>query len=94
MREAGLLPLEEAVRKMSSFPAERLSLDGRGVIEEGFIADIAILDPAAVEEHAEFGDPHHYSTGAHHVLVSGVFVLQDGEVTGARPGRALRLNIP
>ncbi len=91
VREAGLLSLEEAVRKMSSFPAERLSLDGRGVIEEGFIADIAVLDPAAVEEHAEFGNPHHYSSGTHHVLVSGVFVLQDGEVTGARPGRALRL---
>ena len=92
VREAGLLSFEEAIRKMASFPAERLGLDGRGVIEEGAIADIAVLDPAAVEEHGEFGDPHHYSTGVQHVLVSGVFVLQDGEVTGARPGKALRLN--
>lgn len=94
VREAGLLSFEEAVRKMSSFPARRLGLDGRGVIEEGAIADIAVLDPDAVEEHAEFGDPHHYSTGVQHVVVSGVFVLQDGEVTGARPGRALRLHRP
>ncbi|MXW39428.1 MAG: D-aminoacylase [Acidobacteria bacterium] len=94
VREAGLLSFEEAIRKMASFPAERLSLDGRGVIGEGAIADIAVLDPATVEEHGEFGDPHHYSTGVRHVLVSGVFVLQDGEVTGARPGKALRLNAP
>ena len=94
VREAGLLSLEEAVRKMSLSPAQRLSLEGRGVVEEGAIADLAVFDPAAVEEHADFGDPHHYSTGVQHVLVSGVFVLQDGEVTGARPGRALRLNTP
>lgn len=94
VREAGLLSFEEAIRKMASFPAERLGLDGRGVIGEGAVADIAVLDPAAVEEHGEFGDPHHYSTGVQLVLVSGVFVLQDGEVTGARPGKALRLNAP
>lgn len=91
VREAGLLSFEEAVRKMSAFPAERLGLEGRGVVEEGAVADLAVLDPASVEEHAEFGDPHHYSTGVRHVLVSGIFVLQDGEVTGARPGKALRL---
>ena len=94
VREAGLLSLEEAVRKMSLSPAQRLSLEGRGVVEEGAIADLVVFDPAAVEEHADFGDPHHYSTGVQHVLVSGIFVLQDGEVTGARPGRALRLNTP
>ena len=91
VREAGLLSVEDAVRKMSSLPAGRLGLDGRGVIEEGAVADIAVLDPDTVEEHAEFGDPHQYSTGVQHVLVSGTFVFQDGEVTGARPGRALRL---
>ena len=91
VREAGLLTLEEAVRKMTSLPAERLSLAGRGVLEEGAIADIAVFDPEAIEEHAEFGDPHHYASGVRQVLVNGVFVLRDGEVTGARPGRALRL---
>ena len=54
------------------------------------VADIAVLDPEAVEAPAGFGDPHRYATGVHHVLVSGVLVLEDGEVTGARPGRALR----
>ncbi len=91
VREAGLLTLEEAVRKMTSLPAERLGLAGRGVLEEGAIADIAVFDPEAIEEHAEFGDPHHYASGVRQVLVNGVFVLRDGEVTGARPGRALRL---
>ena len=54
------------------------------------IHDIAVLDPEAVEAPAGFGDPHRYATGVRHVLVSGVLVLEDGEVTGARPGRALR----
>ena len=90
VREAGLLSVEEAVRKMTSLPAGRLGLDDRGVIEEGAVADLAVLDLAAVEEHATFGDPHRYAGGAHHVLVSGVFALRDREMTGARPGKALR----
>ncbi len=92
VREAGLFSVGEAVRKMSAFPAARIGLTDRGRIEEGWVADIAIFDPQTVEEHAEFGDPHHYATGTHHVLVSGEFVLRDGVVTGARPGKALRLN--
>ncbi len=92
VREAGLLSFAEAVRKMTSLPAGRLGLTGRGVIEEGAVADIAVLDPASVEEHAAFGDPHHYASGVRHVLVSGEFVLRDGEVTGVRSGKALRLS--
>lgn len=92
VREAGLFGLSEAVRKMSAFPAERMGLRDRGRIAEGWIADLTVFDPEGVEEHAEFGDPHHYATGTHHVLVSGEFVLRDGEVTGSRPGKALRLN--
>lgn len=91
VREAGLLTLEEAVRKMSGFPAERLGLRDRGVIREGAVADLAVLDPDTVEEHAEFGDPHRYSTGVSHVMVAGDFVLRGGDPTGQRPGRALRL---
>ena len=90
VREAGLLSFAEAVRKMTSLPAGRLGMTDRGVLEEGTVADIAVLDPEAVEAPAGFGDPHRYATGVHHVLVSGVLVLEDGEVTGARPGRALR----
>ncbi len=92
VREAGLFSLSEAVRKMGAFPAERMGLEDRGRIAEDWVADLTVFDPEGVEEHAEFGDPHHYATGTHHVLVSGEFVLRDGEVTGARPGKALRLN--
>ena len=92
VREAGLLSLAEAVRKMTSLPAARLGMEDRGVLREGAVADIVVLDPDTVEEHAAFGDPHHYATGVRDVLVSGVPVLRDGEVTGARPGRALRLD--
>ncbi len=92
VREAGLFSVGEAVRKMSAFPAERIGLSDRGRLEAGRIADITVFDPDAVEEHAEFGDPHHYASGTRHVLVSGEFALRDGVVTGARPGRALRLN--
>lgn len=91
VREAGLLTFAEAVRKMSGFPAERLGLLDRGVIREGAVADLVVLDPDTVEEHAEFGDPHHYSTGVSHVMVAGDFVLRGGDPTGQRPGRALRL---
>ena len=90
VREAGLFSFAEAVRKMSSLPAGRLGMTDRGVLEPGAVADIAVLDPEAVESPAGFGDPHQYATGVRHVLVSGVPVLEDGEVTGARPGRALR----
>ena len=91
VREAGLLTFEEAVWKMSGFPAERLGLGDRGVIREGAVADLVVMDPDTVEEHAEFGDPHHYSTGVTHVMVAGDFVLRGGDPTGQRPGRALRL---
>lgn len=91
VREAGLLTFEEAVWKMSGFPAERLGLTDRGVIREGAVADLVVMDPDTVEEHAEFGDPHHYSTGVTHVMVAGDFVLRGGDPTGQRPGRALRL---
>ena len=91
VREAALLTFEEAVWKMSGFPAERLGLGDRGVIREGAVADLVVMDPDTVEEHAEFGDPHHYSTGVTHVMVAGDFVLRGGDPTGQRPGRALRL---
>ncbi len=89
-RDEGVLSLPEAIRKMSSFPADRLGLTDRGRLREGAVADIAVFAVDEIDDPAAFGDPHHYATGARHVLVDGVFVLLDGEVTGARPGHALR----
>ncbi len=89
-RDEGVLSLPEAIRKMSSLPADRLGLADRGRLREGGVADIAVFAVDEIDDPAAFGDPHHYAKGARHVLVGGVFVLLDGEVTGARPGRPLR----
>ena len=89
-RDGGVLELEEAVRKMTSLPAARLGLDGRGVLQEGALADVVVFDPDAITDHATFASPHQYATGVRHVFVAGEAVLLDGDVTGARPGRALR----
>ena len=83
------ISLSEAIRRLSRLPAETLGLEGRGRIEGGFWADIAIFDPDEIADRAEFADPHRYAVGMKHVLVNGVPVLTDGEHTGARPGRAL-----
>ena len=89
-RDEGVLSIAEAVRKMTSLPASRMGLSDRGVLRQGAMADIVVLDLDDVRDSARFGDPHHYATGARHVIVNGVAVLLDGEMTGARPGRALR----
>ncbi len=89
-RDLGIVSVAEAIRKMTSLPADRMGITDRGVIEKGAFADIAVLDLDAVNDTARFGDPHHYATGARHVFVNGVAVLLDGEMTGTRPGRALR----
>lgn len=90
VRERGVLTLEEAVRKMTSLPADRLGLADRGRIEEGYVADIVIFDPATIEDRATFEEPHQYPVGIPFVLVAGVAVVDTGEFTEARPGRALR----
>jgi len=89
-RDEGLLTLEEAVRKLAALPAENLKLDRRGRLQEGWYADVVVFDPATVQDHATFEEPHQYSTGMVHVLVNGVPVLRDGEHTGATPGRVVR----
>ncbi len=89
-RDEGLLTLQQAVRKLAALPAENLKLDRRGRLEEGWYADVVVFDPAAVQDHATFEEPHQYSTGMVHVLVNGVPVLRDGEHTGATPGRVVR----
>ena len=90
VREEGLISLSEAIRKLAALPATNLKIDRRGFLQEGFFADIAVFDPAAIEDHATFTDPHQYATGMVHVFVNGVQVLADGEHTGATPGRVVR----
>ncbi len=89
VRERGLLTLEEAVRKMTSLPAQRLGLMDTGLLRAGMRADIAIFDPYIVEDRATFDQPRQLAEGFSHVIVNGKLVLEDGELTGARPGRAL-----
>jgi len=90
VRDEGVTTLEEAVRKMSSAVATRLHIQGRGLIEEGFFADIVVFDPQTVADIATYEEPHQLSTGVRHVFVNGVAVVDSGRVTGALPGRAVR----
>jgi len=85
-----IIPLEEAVRRLSSLPAENLKLDRRGALKPGYFADVVIFDPATISDHATFEKPHQYATGVRHVFVNGVPVIKDGEHTGAKPGQVVR----
>ena len=86
----GVLSLQEAVRKMTSMPALRLGLRDRGLLREGFKADITIFDPEAVKDEATFTDPHRFASGIPYVIVNGTIVVDKFEHTGAFPGKALR----
>jgi dihydroorotase/N-acyl-D-amino-acid deacylase len=90
VRERRVLPLEDAIRKMTSAVAERLSLEGRGLVREGMYADLVVFDPATVIDHATYERSHQLSTGIRDVLVNGVPVVRDGKHTGAKPGRTVR----
>src|SRR5437867_700 len=90
VRDEKIIPLEEAVRRLTSLPAGNLKLDHRGRLKPDYYADIVIFDPARIQDHATFEQPHQYSTGMVHVFVNGVQVLKDGEHTGAKPGRVVR----
>lgn len=89
VREKQTLTLEEAVRKMSSFPAARLKITDRGILRPGMKADIVIFDPAVVRDTATFEKPHSYAEGFSHVIVNGQVVFENGAMTAARPGRVL-----
>jgi N-acyl-D-amino-acid deacylase len=89
VREKGTLTLEQAVQKMTSFPAQRMGLPDRGVLKPGMRADIAVFDPARVRDTATFEQPHQYAEGFSLVVVNGEIILDDDAMTGARPGRVL-----
>jgi N-acyl-D-amino-acid deacylase len=89
VRDEKVIPLKEAIHKLSGLPATNLGLDHRGFIKEGMSADLVVFDPATIADRATFEKPHQYAVGMKHVFVNGVQVLKDGEHTGAKPGRAL-----
>jgi N-acyl-D-amino-acid deacylase len=90
VRDEGLLSLEGAVAKMTSMPAARLGLKDRGRLADGFVADAVVFDPATVRSNATYDEPRQFPTGIEHVIVNGHLVVENGEHTGALPGRALR----
>jgi N-acyl-D-amino-acid deacylase len=90
VRDEKVIPLEEAVRRLTLFPAENLKIKERGALRPGWFADIVVFDPAKVQDHATYDRPHQYATCMIHVFVNGVAVLQDGEHSGAKPGRVVR----
>ncbi len=90
VRDLRLLPLESAVRKMTSLAAQRAGLADRGLLRAGMFADVTVFDAATVADRATFTDPHRPSTGIAYVFVNGQAILRDGRLTAARPGRGLR----
>ena len=90
VRDEKIIPLEQAIHRLSGLPAENLKLDHRGALKPGFYADVVVFDPAKIQDHASFDKPHQYATGVRDVFVNGVQVLKDGEHTGAKPGQVVR----
>jgi N-acyl-D-aspartate/D-glutamate deacylase len=90
VRDEGLLSWEEAIRKLSGLPAEILGIEDRGTLETGNYADIVVFDPETIDGKATFTEPFQYAVGMRYVLVNGAPVVDEGEYTGALPGRALR----
>jgi N-acyl-D-amino-acid deacylase len=94
VRERGVLELEDAVRKMTSLPADRAGFDGRGRIEEGAWADLVVFDPETVIDRSTFEDPHNYPEGIPFVVVNGIVTVDEGEFLDLRPGKVLRRIVP
>ena len=87
VRELGVLTLEEAVKKMTSMPADQYNQRDRGRIKEGVVADLVVFDPDTIQDEATYVDPHRYPSGIHHVMINGSFVIKSGALTGERLGR-------
>lgn len=90
VRDEKVIPLEEAVRKLTSLPTTNLKIRDRGLLKPGYFADVVVFDPAKIADHATYDKPHQYATGVRQVFVNGVQVLKDGEPTGAAAGRVVR----
>ncbi|MCI0393976.1 MAG: D-aminoacylase [Chloroflexi bacterium] len=90
VREEQIISLPEAIRRLAALPARVLKLDRRGRLREGYFADVVVFDRATIQDHATFARPHQYATGVSHVFVNGVAVVEDGDHTGATPGRVVR----
>jgi N-acyl-D-amino-acid deacylase len=90
VREEKVIPLEQAIHRLTALPAENLKLRRRGRLRPGYHADIVVFDPRTIQDHATFDNPHQYSTGVRDVFVNGVQVLRNGSHTGALPGRVVR----
>jgi len=90
VREEGVVPLEDAIRKMTSAVMDRVGLKERGLVREGYFADLVLFDAERIREVTTYTDPHRLSEGVVHLLVNGVPVIEDGRMTGAMPGRFLR----
>lgn len=90
VRDEQIIPLEDAIHKLTGMAATNLQIRERGFIREGYFADIVIFDPVTIQDHATFENPHQYATGVEHVFVNGGHVLKNGEHTGATPGKFVR----
>jgi N-acyl-D-amino-acid deacylase len=90
VRERKIIPLEEAIRRLTSLPATNLKLCKRGLLESGYYADVVLFNADSIADRATFKQPHQYATGVEHVFVNGVQVIRDGDHTGAFPGRVVR----
>ena len=90
VREERIIPLQQAIRRMTSLPASNIGAFQRGELREGYYADVVVFDPARITDNATFEEPHQYATGMYHVFVNGVQVLRHGRHTGATPGRVVR----
>ncbi len=90
VREESVIPIEEAVRKMTSLPADNLGIKDRGTLAPGYYADVVVFDPSAIQDKATFAEPHQLAVGVDHVFVNGVHTLRDGVHTGAKAGRVVR----
>lgn len=90
VREEKIVPLEEAIRRLTSLPAENLRISRRGRLAPGYFADVVVFDPKTIIDHATYAKPQQYASGVRHVWVNGQQVLRDGEHTGAKPGQFVR----
>jgi len=94
VREQGVLGLEEAVRRMTSYPSNVFNLGKRGSVEEGYVADLVVFDPTTILDSSTYEEPRRYPVGVEHVIVSGVISVRDGQYTGDRNGKVIRSRLP